>query len=118
MSWCRQCRTEYDEGIERCADCGANLVPDLSTPLADPPVVVFYAKSVSEAEIAQATLRAEGIDSYVQHSEPYKLSQPIERQVLVAAIDAQAAIAVLKEATPSSAELSALAQQMQPEEDE
>lgn len=29
MPWCPNCKTEYREGIEFCADCGAALVPEL-----------------------------------------------------------------------------------------
>lgn len=29
MSWCPNCKTEYREGIEKCADCGAILVSSL-----------------------------------------------------------------------------------------
>ena len=30
MSWCPNCKTEYREGIEKCADCGAVLVSSLN----------------------------------------------------------------------------------------
>lgn len=36
MPWCPHCKTEYQPGITRCADCGASLVPDL--PEEKPPV--------------------------------------------------------------------------------
>lgn len=29
MPWCPNCRTEYEEGVEVCADCGATLVDEL-----------------------------------------------------------------------------------------
>ncbi|MCR5830026.1 MAG: hypothetical protein K6F93_06760 [Lachnospiraceae bacterium] len=29
MPWCPKCRTEYQEGIEKCADCGSDLVDEL-----------------------------------------------------------------------------------------
>ncbi len=29
MAWCPKCRTEYQEGIEKCADCGSDLVDEL-----------------------------------------------------------------------------------------
>ncbi len=28
MAWCPDCRTQYREGVERCADCGSPLVED------------------------------------------------------------------------------------------
>ena len=30
MSWCPNCKTEYREGIEKCADCGSILVKSLN----------------------------------------------------------------------------------------
>ena len=30
MPWCPKCETEYREGITVCADCGSDLVDDLS----------------------------------------------------------------------------------------
>jgi len=29
MPWCPKCRTEYQEGIDKCADCGSDLVDEL-----------------------------------------------------------------------------------------
>ncbi len=29
MPYCPACRTEYEDGVARCADCGARLVPEL-----------------------------------------------------------------------------------------
>ncbi len=29
MPWCPKCKTEYQEGIEKCADCGSDLVDEL-----------------------------------------------------------------------------------------
>ncbi|MCR5431615.1 MAG: hypothetical protein K6E95_03560 [Lachnospiraceae bacterium] len=29
MAWCPKCKTEYQEGIEKCADCGSDLVEEL-----------------------------------------------------------------------------------------
>ncbi|MCR5520594.1 MAG: hypothetical protein K6F44_01630 [Lachnospiraceae bacterium] len=29
MAWCPKCKTEYQEGIEKCADCGSDLVDEL-----------------------------------------------------------------------------------------
>lgn len=29
MPWCPNCKTEYQEGIEVCSDCGAALVDEL-----------------------------------------------------------------------------------------
>ncbi len=52
MPWCPNCKTEYQEGIEKCADCGSDLVDELPDE-----------EEVSEAEAAEAeTAGAEGFE--------------------------------------------------------
>lgn len=29
MPWCPQCKTEYNDGVEKCADCGSTLIYNL-----------------------------------------------------------------------------------------
>ena len=125
MAWCRQCRTEYDPGIKTCIDCGAQLVPVLPPEFAaEAPVVVLHAASLTEAEIAQATLKAEGIESYVHHPAVYvwnvdtSAQEPLEREVVVAAYDEAAARAVLQQRAPSVDDLSRLAEQSPPPSEE
>ena len=116
MSWCPRCRTEYEAGIERCSDCGALLVSTQPPEDADAPVVVFNAASVTEAQVVQATLKAEGIESYVEmpgslvpNVEPFE-DEPLEREVLVAPADVQTAVAVISQSPVSEADLAALAE--------
>ncbi|MBP5653079.1 MAG: hypothetical protein J6X17_06650 [Lachnospiraceae bacterium] len=47
MPWCPNCKTEYQEGIEVCSDCGATLVDEL--PEEKEKAVVAY---ISEEELA------------------------------------------------------------------
>jgi len=83
-------------------------------------VIVLNAASVTEATIAQATLKAEGIESYVQPPGPYvwnvdtSADEPIEREVVVAARDEAAARAILQQSAPTEEELSDLADQGPP----
>ena len=52
MPWCPNCKTEYQEGIEKCADCGSDLVDELPDE-----------EEVSEAEAAEAeTAGTEGFE--------------------------------------------------------
>ncbi len=44
MPWCPKCKTEYQEGIEKCADCGSDLVDELPEEEA----------AISEEELAEA----------------------------------------------------------------
>ena len=115
MPWCPTCRTEYEAGRTACSDCGAALV-DVLPPEAASPVVVLEANSAVEAQIAEATLQAAGIDAYVQS--PASLvpnvdafgDEPPELEVVVAAEDADRAAAILKEIPLSEEELGALAE--------
>lgn len=67
MPWCPDCHTEYDPGITRCADCGADLVQNDPASLAGPaPVLVYEAGTASEAQVVEATLESEGIPAFVQ----------------------------------------------------
>lgn len=52
MPWCPNCKTEYQEGIEVCADCGAKLVDEL--PAERELAVVAY---ISEEELAQKLVK-------------------------------------------------------------
>ena len=84
--WCPSCRTEYREGISRCADCGTDLVDVLppspsSTRGARPPitgpfspeddVVELMTTTAAEAEMTAAHLRSEGIPAVVFGVDPY-----------------------------------------------
>ncbi len=114
MPWCPECRTEYDPGIATCADCGAALVDELPPEPEDDPVVALEAHDITEAQIAEATLEAEGIPAYVQapgslvpNVDPMA-DEPPELEVLVARDDAEAADAVLHEPAISEEELASL----------
>ena len=115
MPWCPTCRVEYEEGRTACSDCGASLVEILPPEPAEP-VVVFEANSAVEAQIAEATLEAEGIPAYVQA--PQSLvpnvdafgDEPPELDVMVSAENADRAAAVLSSPAVSEEELGALAE--------
>ena len=115
MPWCPTCRIEYEAGRTACSDCGASLVDQLP-PEAANPVVVLEANSAVEAQVAEATLQASGIEAYVQS--PQSLVPNVEAfgedpaglEVVVAAEDAERAIAILNEAPLSDDELGAMAE--------
>lgn len=84
--WCPRCRTEYRDGIERCADCGTALVEALpplpeprheSPPLVTGPfspeddVVELMTTTAVEAEVTAAHLRSAGIPAAAFGVEPY-----------------------------------------------
>jgi hypothetical protein len=71
MPWCPVCRAEYEQGFTRCSDCEVDLVDQLPDEFAgEPPVIVFTANTHSEAMVVAATLRSEGIPTYLDSPGP------------------------------------------------
>jgi hypothetical protein len=55
--FCPNCRTEYKEGISVCADCGANLVPELPPESTEPELVtVLRTYDLSVVTVAKSIL--------------------------------------------------------------
>src|ERR1051326_5632627 len=111
MPYCPRCKTEYDAGIDICADCGADLIsrpPDLS---GDPPVLVLHANSPGEARGARAAPESEGISAFVLSGDPvlpqeaYVVSNSPELDVYVPADEAERAREILSLPPPTDAEL-------------
>jgi len=73
MPYCPDCFSEYREGVERCSDCGAELLPG-SPPEADNeavPLVRLCSRSdPNEAEVIQANLAESGILAVVRRHGP------------------------------------------------
>jgi hypothetical protein len=63
MSFCPQCRAEYEKGIKICPDCEVALVGTLLPEFAEEEdwMVVFTASHDYEAELVRARLSEEGI---------------------------------------------------------
>lgn len=113
MLFCPICKAEYEEGVARCVDCDIALVHTLPPEEEDPaPVVVLRAKTIVEAQIAEATLQAAGIPAFVQEPDPLMMHMihdiPNPLEVLVPAHHAGEASAVLNASPISEAELAAL----------
>lgn len=121
MSWCPNCGSEYETGVTECTDCGVALVDqppaDQTVNLSgeDDTVVVMEAKSMMEAQVAEATLEAEGVDAYVQTTASPSPNVGVmgddvpELDVVVASEDAARAAQILGEAPVSDEELAQLA---------
>jgi hypothetical protein len=119
MPWCPTCGTEYETGIAQCADCGSLLVdqpPAIQGDPNEPTVVVLEARSMMEAQVAEATLEAEGIDAYVETTASPAPNVGVmgddvpELEVIVAADDAARAQQILQEPPLSDEELAQLAE--------
>ena len=67
MPYCPNCRSEYREGIVKCVDCGAALVPGSPPPVEEPEpsneelVPIYRAGDEVEAKIVRAVLEEAGI---------------------------------------------------------
>jgi hypothetical protein len=108
MPFCPVCRSEYVEGIARCADCGEKLVPNLP-PLEEPGepaielVEIWRAAGETEAQIIRGALDAAGIDCTFR-GEALRLTHGItvdglaEVRIFVRPDDAERARSVIAEA--------------------
>jgi len=70
MGFCPNCKTAFVEGIEKCSDCGAELVNELPAENNEPEnleemEIVFTCSRVYEAEMVKANLEGAGIEAYV-----------------------------------------------------
>lgn len=118
--YCKSCRSEFLPGIERCSDCGAELLPgDLPDPpdlrLKEPPpdpVTVFTSRDPALFPVARSILEGEEVPFFVRGEELQDLFGigrlglgfnpivgPIEIQVPAA--DAERARELLAEIEPS-----------------
>ena len=66
MAFCPVCRNEYEQGIDKCIDCGVNLVESLPPKDVDavpnaPLVEIYEAAGDKEAFIIKSLLESEGI---------------------------------------------------------
>lgn len=75
--YCKTCRSEFRPGIERCSDCGAELLPgDLPDPadlrLKEPPpdpVTVFTSRNPALFPVARSILEGEEVPFFVRGEE-------------------------------------------------
>ena len=67
MPYCPNCRSEYKEGIVRCVDCGAALVPGSPPPVVEPKfsneelVLIYEASNAVKVSIIRGVLEEAGI---------------------------------------------------------
>jgi hypothetical protein len=115
--WCPACRTEYRDGVTRCADCGTALVDAtpprpsqrheshqlVSGPFApDDDVVELMTTTAAEAEVTAAHLRSAGIpaaafgvDAYSGYGAAFRDAQGA--RIMVRRGDVEAAAALVRD---------------------
>lgn len=71
MPFCPECKSEYEEGILKCSDCGAQLVPQLEEEHKDVHfpdgdyTLVYVSNQIIDVDMIKANLDGAGIESYV-----------------------------------------------------
>lgn len=70
MPWCPVCKSEYKEGVERCAECGVQLVEDLSRTEAGDAEVGAEAEETGEDTLMTEERVREPVR--LQRTTPYK----------------------------------------------
>ena len=77
--YCPNCRTEYQEEVERCSDCGAALVeelPDLELPTFHGYTSILSTFNPADIAIIKSMLDGSDIDYFI-HGENSGLIQPL-----------------------------------------
>ena len=78
--FCPRCKSEYEDGIEACAECGSALVPELP-PDEPPPHWIDFEEVLStfnagDIALIKSILDGEGI-SYYFHGEGFNYVHPL-----------------------------------------
>ncbi|MBO4497362.1 MAG: hypothetical protein J5739_04065 [Lachnospiraceae bacterium] len=77
MPWCPNCKTEYQEGIEKCADCGSDLVEELTEEEVLPEAEELSEEGFEEGQVAtDEELEALGIDPEELEAEIKRRTEP------------------------------------------
>lgn len=102
MKYCPLCAAEYRPQVERCATCGAVLVPSLRTEdvRANPPRLLWIGVDTAEFDLVAGALRDVGIPALVEES-PTRIFQKLlnsESQICVLQNDLDRAVQIASQA--------------------
>jgi len=99
--FCPSCKSEYEEGIRICAECGAELVPEL--PTEEPPRWIDFEEilttfNAGDIALIKSILDGEEI-SYYFHGEGFNYVQPLVQapKLMVQKDQAEEAREILKD---------------------
>jgi hypothetical protein len=106
--FCPKCETEYRPEIERCADCGTSLVPELVSRDHPEPALLFSSLSRYHVWHVRSLLEGCGIDCWVGGStRPTYTGEPclvyVRANDLVKAQEILASLPEPSEVTPATA---------------
>jgi hypothetical protein len=71
MPFCPECKSEYEEGILKCSDCGVKLVPQLEEEQVKTHLpngnytLVYVSNQIIDVDMIKANLDGAGIESYI-----------------------------------------------------
>jgi len=68
MPFCPECKSEYEEGILKCSDCGTTLVAQLDEEVHFPDgkyTLVYVSTQIIDVDMVKANLDGAGIESYI-----------------------------------------------------
>lgn len=103
MPYCPNCKYEYFKGIDKCPDCGAELVDELPTEiiLNEADWVVVYTTSFDyEAEMLKGNLESAGISATILSQKDSSFPAPGDLSIiklLVKKEDAESVVTFLNE---------------------
>ncbi len=104
MPYCPECKSEYEEGILKCSDCGAALVPQLEEEQEEVHfpdetyTLVYVSNQIIDVDMVKANLDGAGIESFIlNQSDSNNLDATRQNaKLFVKAEDAEDALSFIK----------------------
>ena len=101
MPYCPECKSEYEEGILKCSDCGTELVPQLEEEVHFPDgkyTLVYVSTQIIDVDMVKANLDGAGIESFIlNQSDSNNLDATrMNAKLFVKAEDAEDALSFIK----------------------
>jgi hypothetical protein len=111
MAYCPNCKSEYVEGVTKCADCGADLTAELKEDdeqNVEGMEIVFSCSQLYEAEMVKANLEGAGIEAFILSQDDSNFPSQGDLSVvkiLVKASDVKEALEFIESANNSNTDI-------------